>query len=249
MVFVAGENISDEKLSVPKMEKFSFEGKLVSSFDSMKSKLSKMPFYSVGMDGDSIVVGMVESRNIRKQPYLFYLLKFSGAAVEVVYSIPPDTSEAMRRAAVLRGAASVLSITSEDYVVNSAELMQHVDSTLDKLLSGISQNYSTLFNKYDSMLDEYRALKRLNIELTASNRNLTIQASQLNDENKSLKDSLGKLQKYSDESLMSIIEDWVEVHNNTIDIDLFSKTYNITAPRVEEILDKMVSMGYLEVRG
>ncbi len=246
---MAAEKPSEESVSEPKVEKFKFDGSVASSLDAMKAKLSKVPFYSVGMDGDALVVGKVESRNIRKQPYLFYLINFNPGFVEVIYSIPPDVSESLRRASVLKGFASVLSMVADDYRINNAELMQYVDSTMDKLLSGLSQSYSSLYNKYDSILDEYRALKRLNIELSASNRNLTIQATQLGDENRRLKAELDRLQKYSDESLMSIIEDWIEVHNNTIDVELFSKSYGITAPRVEEMLDKMVSMGYLEVRG
>ncbi|MCL5427721.1 MAG: hypothetical protein M1321_00900 [Candidatus Marsarchaeota archaeon] len=242
-------NVPDEKTTAPKVEKFRFSASVLSSIESMKAKLSKVPFYSVDMAGDSLVVGMVESRNIRKQPYLFYIMNFNVDFAEVIYSIPPDISESLRRAAVLRGLASALSIVADDYKVNVSELMQYVDSTLDKLLQGLSQSYSSLYNKYDSLLDEYRALKRLNIELSSSNRNLTIQATQLSEENKRLKAELDKLQKYSDESLMSIIEEWIEVHNNTIDIEAFSKTYGISAPRAEEVLDKMVSMGYLEVRG
>ncbi len=249
MVLVAEENKNGDNSMAPKVEKLKLEGKLLSNFDMMKSKLASVPFYSTGIENDSFFVGVIESRNIHKMPYLFYLMNFTASGLEVIYSIPPDTSESLRRASVLKNVASALSMISEDYTVNTSELMQYVDSTIDKLLSGISQSYSSLYNKYDAMLEEYRALKRLNIELSASNRNLTLQASQLENENKTLKDSLEKLQKYSDESLMSIIEDWIEVHNNTIDIDLVSKTYNITAPRVEQILDKMVSMGYLEVRG
>ena len=75
-----------------------------------------------------------------------------------------------------------------------------------------------------------------------------MQTSQLNDENKKLKEDLSALQKYSDQALMNMIMDWIEVHNSTIDVGEFSKTYNIVQPRIEQILDKMVSQGYLELK-
>ena len=230
------------------MEKIIFPGKILTSFDAIKTKLSQIPFYSIGLEDDGLTVARVESRNIRKMPYLFYLMKIAKEGIEIVYSVPQDTSESLRRTSILRDLASMLSNLSEDYELSQGELLQYTDSTLDKLITGLSQSYSTLFNKYDSMLDEYRALKRLNLELSSSNRNLTIQTAQLSTENKSLSAELEKLQKYSDESLMSIIQEWIEVHNNTIDIEIFAKNYGITAPRVEEILDKMVSAGYLEVQ-
>jgi DNA-binding IclR family transcriptional regulator len=48
---------------------------------------------------------------------------------------------------------------------------------------------------------------------------------------------------------MVMIEDWIESHSDTIDIMEFSKTYRLTAPRVEQMLNKMVSMGYIELKG
>ncbi len=240
--------VVEESIPAPKMEKITFPGKLLTTFDAIKSKLAVIPFYSTGLDADALTIARVESRNIHKMPYLFYIIMIKRDGVEAVYSIPPDTSSDMRRANILRSVCAILALVTDDYTVSQTELLQYADSTLDKLLAGITPSYSTLFNKYDGMLEEYRAFKRLNLELSSSNRNLTIQAAQLSAENKAQKAELEKLQKYSDESLMSMVEDWIEVHNNSIDIDLFSKTYSINAPRVEEILDKMVARGFLEVQ-
>ena len=63
-----------------------------------------------------------------------------------------------------------------------------------------------------------------------------------------LKDQLSSLKKYSDESLMASIQDWIQVHGSSIDINEFSKAYTVPPSRVEQILDKMVSMGYLELK-
>ena len=130
-----------------------------------------------------------------------------------------------------------------------APLPQYVDSTIDDVLASLSQNYSALFNNYDSLFNEYRELKRLNIELTASNKNLTVQATQAVSENRELKERLKQLETYSDESLMVMLEDWIDAHNSTIDIIEFSKSYKIPAPRIEQMLNKMVTAGYIELKG
>ncbi len=238
----------EEGIITPKVEKIEISGKLIGTFDGIKDIASKVPFYASSSSNDSATIAMVESRNIKKQPYLFYLFIFHPNTIEIIYSIPNDISETMRRAFVLRNLSSFLSSISDLYEIDKNTFLQYVDSTLDKLLSGISLNYSTLFNKYDSLLSEYRAIKRLNIELSASNRNLALQSSELSEENKKLNEILTRLQKYSDESLMSMVEDWIMVHGSSIDIEEFAKTYNLTPPRVEDILDKMVSKGYLEMR-
>jgi hypothetical protein len=117
------------------------------------------------------------------------------------------------------------------------------------VLGSLSQSYSTLFNNYSALLNEQREIKRLNIELTASNRNLTVQAAQLSSENQELKSRLSQLESYSDESLMVMLEEWIESHDSAIDINEFAKSYKASPTRIEQMLNKMVSLGYIELRG
>jgi hypothetical protein len=48
---------------------------------------------------------------------------------------------------------------------------------------------------------------------------------------------------------MVMVQDWLESHDDTIDINEFAKSYKIITTRVEQILDKMVSLGYIELKG
>ena len=239
----------EEAVPVPKVEEITFPAKLLGSLDNMKKVIADIPFYSAKLQGGALSIARVESRNIHKRPYLFYIVTMSEDQLKVVYSIPQDTSESMRRAFVIKNVASILSLVGSMYQVDESKFLQYVDSVIDNVLNGLSQSYSTLFNKYDALLSEYREIKRLNVELASANRNLTVQSTQLDKENKGLKDQLKQLQTYSDETLIAMIEDWIEVHNNTIDINEFAQNYKLTAPRVEQVLDKMVSMGYVELKG
>ncbi len=238
----------DEVALSPKVDELVFDGRLTGSLDIIKSKLSQIPFYYLKQAGNELSIVKVESRNISKKPYLFYIIKLRKDGISLIYSIPQDTSDRMRRATVIKDVLSVLSIISDQYTLDAGKFYQYVDSVIENLLSGMTETYSSLFNKYDSLLNEYREVKKLDLEYATANRNLTIQTAQLNEENKSLKADLAALQKFTDESLMSMVGDWIQVHNSTIDIDDFAKTYNVSQPRVEQILNKMVAQGYLELK-
>lgn len=234
---------------LPKIEEIAFAGQLNGKLEDILSVVSQIPAYSAKIEENKLIVARVESRDIHKKPFLFFMFRFSDSGVEVVYSIAPDTSIKMRRLFVLKNLVSILSTVTEYFRIDEKKFYQYLDSAIDDVLNSLTENYSTLFNKYDALLAEYRDIKRLNLELSAANRNLTIQTSQLSEENKQLKAQLSELQTYSDESLMAMIQDWIESHNSSIDVDEFAKTYKVPSPRVEQILNKMVSLGYIELKG
>jgi hypothetical protein len=240
---------SNELISAqPKIEEFSIDGRLNGTLDDIKAVLGKLPFYLITSEAAELTMIKVESRNINKKPYLFHVIKIRPENILVTYSLIPDTSVDLRRAGVLKELSMILSMISERYVIDQSKFIQYVDSVLESLVSGLSQTYTTLYNHYDSMLTDYRELKRLNIEIAASNRNLTLQSAQLEDENKTLKEQLSTLQKYSDETLMALVEDWITVHNSSIDVVGFAKEHSVSPTRVEQILDRMVSLGYIELK-
>lgn len=240
--------LPDEAPPLPRVEEIEFDGTVSTSLDAILPKIKSIPYYSITFDGSEITLVNVESRNINKKPYLFYIIKISQDKLKITFSVPQDTSENLRKATVIKNTASLLSMIYSDFRIQEGTFFQYVDSVIDNMISSLSQSYSSIFNKYDALLSEYKEIKRLNIELSASNRNLTIQSAALNEENKALKDQLSSLKKYSDESLMASIQDWIQVHGSSIDINEFSKAYTVPPSRVEQILDKMVSMGYLELK-
>ncbi len=233
----------------PAMGVIQFSGKLVGDFSEIAKRLSQVQAISTLQDPDAVIAFRVEGKDIQKRPFLFYIMSFGKDGIKIDYTIPKDASENMRRLFVLRNFIGVLSLITDQYTVEQQSFLQYLDSSIDSVLGSISQNYSTLFNSYDSLLVDYRELHRQNIEVMNSNKNLTIQATRLNAENEDLKARLSQLETYSDDSLMVMVQEWVESHNDMIDINEFAKTYKLTPPRVEQILNKMVSLGYLEARG
>ena len=197
---------------------------------------------------DSIFLLRVERRDIQKRPFLFFIITITKEKINIKYTVALDASPKMRKLYVLKMLLSVLSLITDIYNANDTELFQHLDSAVDDVLNSLSQSYSTLFNNYDSLFNEYRELKRLNIELEAANKNLTVQATQLTNENKELKERLSVLETYSDQSLMVMVQDWLDSHDSTIDVNEFSNSYKIMPTRVEQILNKMVALGYIELK-
>ncbi len=233
----------------PNIESIRIKGRLIGTFDVMSNRLSTLQMFSIKTTPTSLTLVRVESRNIQKKPFLFMIFKFEKDYISVDYSIGFDSSVKIRRLYVFKNLIAILSLITDLYDADDTDLLQHLDSAIDDVLGSLTQEYSALFNNYDSLFNKYRELKRLNIELINSNKNLSVQASLLETENIELKDRLKLLETYSDDSLMAIIEEWIDSHGGSIDINEFAENYKITPPRVEQILNKMVSLGYIELKG
>lgn len=233
----------------PNVSTAQFRGSLRSTFQAIADLLAQSQLFSVSVTASSAIVYRIESRDMQKNPFLFYVITFTKDGTTLQYSIPKDMSEKLRRLSVLRGFMSVLSMVGDAYSIDGKTVYEYAGSAIDDVLSSVSQSYSSLLNSYDSLLAEHRELRKLNIELNSSNTSLTAQASNLSNENEGLKARLKALENYSDESLMVMVQEWLETHNSTIDIGEFSNTYKVTQPRVEQILNRMVSLGYIELKG
>jgi hypothetical protein len=233
----------------PKISTIKLSGRLTGKLEDLAAKISIVDILPVKTYPDKIVIARIESRDIQKRPFLFIIITLSADSVLVEYSIAPDYSEKLRRMAVLEMLLNVLLMVSDSYSVDSRELFQNLETSMDEVLNSITQNYSVLFNKYDSLFMEYRDLKRLNIELTAANRDLNVKTFQLDKENNELKEKLKVLEVYNEDELMVMVQEWLDSHSSTIDIGEFAKTYKLQMPRVEQILNKMQSLGYIEIKG
>ncbi|MCL4383133.1 MAG: hypothetical protein M1168_01170 [Candidatus Marsarchaeota archaeon] len=237
-----------QEQTTPYVESIKISANLIKSFEDISKIVSNLEVFSYQLNQDNLILFKVESRDLQKKPFLFFVFSFYKDYIEIQYSIAVDASKKLRRITIIKNFLSVLSLISNCYEINLKELFQHLDSIIDDLLSSLSQSYSTLFNNYDSIFNQYKELKLINNDLAISNKNLAATTGQLTQKNKELSEKLKDLETYSDESLMVMIEEWIESHDNTIDINEFAKSYKIIPPRVEQILNKMVSLGYLELK-
>ena len=233
----------------PKTDAIEIKARATGNIDEMQKRLSKLQLFSISRYSSGLRLLRVESRDMQKRPFLFMIIDMGQDRLRIDYTIALDSSSKLRRLSVLKTAIGVLSLVSDIYGIDTTEMFQHLDSAIDEVLGSITQSYSALFNNYDSISNEFKELKRLNIELEASNKNLTVTAMQLSDENKELKAHLKELETYSESSLMVMLQDWIESHDGTIDVNEFSKSYKMNPTRTEQVLNHMVSLGYIELRG
>ena len=238
----------EEKVVTPRVDGFKLFAKRLSEPDEIIDKLSSASFLEIAKEEDRIVVLNVESRNIRKEPYLFSTIYMKPDAVEVVYSLVPGMSPRKRRIDVLRHLLNILTLTEGAYEFDLRYLFQTLQSALADITEFASSEYKEIFAKYDSLLKEHEELRKRVEELESANTKLgksLVEARARNDE---LQLRVSQLESYTDEALMVKIQDWLDVHNNQINISEFSKQYGVLESRVEEVLNKMVLAGYLELR-
>ncbi len=232
----------------PSTGNITIKARMLSGVAEIAERLASLQMFTSLKDGAALKLLHVESRDIQKRPYLFIILTLEKERFLVDYTIAQDTSPKLRRLSVLRDAMGVLALVTDLYQLDNTEMLQYAVSAIDDFLGSISQNYSAMYSSYDALVTHFRDLKHQNIELESSNKELTATSAQLQLENDELRKRIKALETYSDESLMVLVQDWLEAHGNSIDLDEFSKAYKVVQPRVEQILNKMISLGYVEVK-
>jgi regulator of replication initiation timing len=229
----------------PVIDGFKIKGKLKGKISNIVSALQSITFIEIAQEKNAVNIAYVESRDINKNPYLFSIIKIKEDEVEVIYSITPEISPTKRRMDIIRYLLNILSLIGDDYEVDSKILLQIIDEALKKVTQSISLDYSKLYTEYDALKKEVADLKKKNERLTQQVDALTSQNYELKSENDQLKIRVEQLEKMSDEALKVKVQNWIIEHNGTINLPEFCKTHNVPESRVEEILNQLVSEGYL----
>jgi len=238
-----------DTLKEPKVSGFKIDAKMLKSAKDIVSSLYPLSFVEVVEDSGSVVVLNVESRDLRREPYLFSTIYLRPDSMEVVYSITPDTSMRKRKIEVYRHVLNVLSMIAESYSADAAQLYQQLQFAMQEITEFASSDYADIFAKYDVLQGECAEAKQKLVTIEESNSKVSREIIELRAENDELTLRARQLEGYSNEALMAKIQDWLDVHRNEINVTEFAKQYNLMEARVEEILNQMVIRGYLERRG
>ncbi|MEM2138510.1 MAG: hypothetical protein QW568_05465, partial [Candidatus Anstonellaceae archaeon] len=106
-----------------------------------------------------------------------------------------------------------------------------------------------LFSLYDNLKTEAASLQKKVGDLSNSNATLSKENYELKSKNDELTIKLKSLETLSDPVLSLKIQEWLSEHKGEINIADFSKVYNVPETRVEQMLNKLVTEGYLETKG
>ena len=236
-----------EESHPPQVDGFKIKGSLKGDLKAVATTLRAISFLEVAPEKSLVNVVYVESRDINKNPYLFSILKIKDDEIEVLYSIPSEISPRKRRIDVIMYLLNLLSLIETNYSVDNKVIYQLLDSAIKDLVGSVSMDYSKLYTSYDSLkkeVDDYRKkVDRLNTQTQA----LNTKNFELKSQNDELRLRLESLETMSEQVLKSKLQEWILEHNGTISISDFTKIHKVAESRVEEVLNRLVSEGYLEV--
>jgi len=215
----------------------------------ISQRLSELSFLEMSEDKDALFVLNVESRDIQKNPFLFSLVSFFPSSIEAKYTCMPNTSPKRRRIEVLRHFLNLLTITEDCYAVKMQDIYQLLEVAISDMTEYSSIEYDKLFGLYDGQKAEYVSMQKKLREANDGNASLSKENFELKSKNDDLTIKLRSLETFSDAVLALKIQEWLSEHKGEINITDFSKVYNVPENRVEQMLNKLVTEGYIESKG
>jgi hypothetical protein len=242
-----GKEESDE-LRQPRADGFRIKAEAVKSLDSVAAALSSVKFLSIIPQGEFLAVINVESRDIQKNPYLFSLLYLRKKEIEVLYTMTPGMSPKKRKIDVIRFFLNIVTLLQDTYEVDNLQVYQLIEETLKETSEYISSSYEEVYGKYDALLNETKLLNKKITDLRNTNDKIGKENIDLKSKIDDLTIRVKEAEAYSDEVLMAKVQQWLKEHRNEINVAEFSKITRIPETRIEQILNRMVTEGLLEVR-
>ncbi|MBN2478220.1 hypothetical protein JXB01_02915 [Candidatus Micrarchaeota archaeon] len=245
MVDILKGSKKSEEVHNPLVDSFTVSGKLKSSFKEISKILSAVSFLEVAPESNAINVAYVESRDINGKPYTFTLLRIKKEEASVVYSIPPNIAPNKRKLDVVRYFINILNLMGKNYQVETRLVFSLIEDAVKGLGELIDKESSKVYIEYDTMKKEVAQLRSKASSLKNQNEELKNKIYELKNQNEELTLKLSKFEAISDESLKTRLVEWIRDHSGKINIPEFSKVYNISEGRVEDVLNMMVTEGYL----
>ena len=233
--------------ATPKVDGFKIKAKLTGSVKDVSDVLRTVSFLEVAQEKDAVNAVYVESRDINKNPYLFSIIKIKKDVLEIVYSIPPEIAPRKRKLDVIRYVLNILSLVGDDFTVENKTLYQLLETAVKDLLDSVTMDYSKLYTAYDSIKKDADDLRQKVERIQEQNEALTAKNYEIKAANDELSLRVKSLEGLSDDMLKAKLQEWVMEHNGEINIIEFTKVHNVPGTRIEQMLNKLVAEGYLEV--
>ncbi len=220
-----------------------------SSASELAQRFAEVSFLEMTADKETLSVLNVESRDLRKDPALFSIIKFMPSRIDVTYTCLANSSPKKRKLDVLRHFLNMLTIADDCYTVDMKQVYQLLEASITEMNEYVSSDYDKLFSIYDSLKTDHVSLQKKVRDLTESSSALSKENYDLKNKNDDLSIKLKGLETLSDPVISLKIQEWLSEHRGEINISDFSKVYNVPETRVEQMLNKLVTEGYLETKG
>jgi regulator of replication initiation timing len=232
---------------VPVVDALKISGKAKKDLKEIANILRTVSFLEVAQEKDAVHAAYIESRDINKAPYLFSIMRIKVNELELIYSIPPEMAPKKRKLEMIRYLLNILSLIEDAFTIDQKTLYQLVELAIKEIENDVTMEQSKIFTAYDTLKRELETLKRKVQRLSEENESLRNKNYELKAKYDEAIVRINNLETLSDETLKSRIQEWISEHDGEINIYEFCKTYNVSETRVEEILNKLVNEGYLEL--
>ncbi len=233
----------------PSVSGFRISAKRIRGVKDLATHFAELSFAEMTSDGDTLSVLNVESRDLRKDPALFSIIRFKPDCIECTYTCLANMSPKKRRLEALKYYLNMLTIAEDCYEVSTKQLYQILESAISDMGEYVSLDYEKLFSLYDNLKAESSSMQKKVKDFAESNSQLSKENYELKNRNDELVLRLKSLETLSDSVLTLKIQEWLSEHRGEINIADFAKVYNVSEMRVEQMLNKMVTEGFLETKG
>lgn len=230
----------------PNVRNLSIKGKMRDE-DVVFNKLSSLSYLEVKQNGKEISARHVESVDLKDNPYKFWTFTFKPHELELTYTYIAS-SRLKRINEVLTALCDVLTLAEEGFEVSSDELLNNFRMTFDANAEELGKGSDAQVREKENLRGKMEELELKVTKLQETNVNLTSEVHKLNSENDVLKIRLQKLEVLDTPTLKVRVQNWLETHDYHINVSKFAKTYDITEPRVEDVLDELAKDGFIKGR-
>jgi DNA-binding transcriptional ArsR family regulator len=238
----AGEG---EKPSAPDVGALRINAKLNGSFDDVERALLPVEKGEVAKTKEGVSFAYVETKDLNGIPVLFFIINFKKDGMDILYSIPQNTTPSKRKWEVTKKLLSIIMLLRDIYSIDTKDIVGLVDMVIKDLDAYATQDYSRLYSEYDKLRNEIKRLNRRIVVLSEENERLVRENYELNSKNDELILKIKKLETLSPETLRERIQDWLREHNGEINIGEFARVYSVPEALVEEQLNKLVKEGFI----
>ena len=133
------------------------------------------------------------------------------------------------------------------YKVDNQLVYQLIENAVKEMTESVTLDYSKLYTAYDTIKKDHDDTKKRFARTLEENKAFSTRNYELKNRNDELLLALKSLEGMSDESLKAKLQEWIVEHNGEINVNEFSRTHKVGEGRVEDMLNRLVSEGYLEV--
>ena len=225
---------------------FEINAKFTGTSKRLIDDLSKLSFLDVVKQGKEIAAINIESRTIRKEPYMFSIIYFERNKIKFLYTVAPNISPKKRRLEVLSYFLNILTYVGDKYVIDIQEILQLLQEAIHEMSEYVSLDFEKMYAMHDALKSKIERMTNEIKNLQDSNAALSRQNYELRTKLEDIQVKYNKLKKMSDEALSEKILDWISEHDGKIDISEFSKVYGVYPTRVEQMLNTLVESRFIE---